>query len=376
MSDEQLSFSESDTANDNDGPNNTNNASSNTTPRARLWSADSAPPTTTPSPSMMSNPHSSPYRGLFTIRSFPPDGNHEDADNESSASKRKVSFREMGDDARFAPSEMGMADLPEDSELNVDHLEQQDVLFDPNYDHQQRNDNVFSLRTPNSLDDISARSRMNSLDTSGAFSIAESKQDLDDDGDTDDLDENDNNERRRIRKMLACCCGDYNRPAALFVAEWAPCFLCVRMKYETDRNLLSRLNIVAAFFYFVQIVSAIFFFVVMLDPRVVHRTINGEDYVADVNAIINVWGVTSYVALQWVTCCVALLLTILNHRMIRNVDLQGSVRFLWVLLWILPIEVRKTKLDVCVYAASCYFFFRHHSIIFTTDKVVLRYRFI
>lgn len=326
----------------------------------------------------MSRPHSSSCRNLFSIKSFPPGGNQgydDDKDDDSSASGRKVSFHEVGDEARYTPSEMGMADLPEDSELNVDHLE--DKLFDPDDAHQPSNDNVFSsLRIPNSLDDVSARSRNDSLDTSAAFSTAESRQDIGDDGESDSHDEDDKNERRRIRKLLACCFGDYNRRMAVFVADWAPCFLCVRMN-KTNRNLLSRLNIVAGFFYLVQIGLAMYFVIVMLDPRIVDRTINAEEYKPSANVIINVWSPTSYLVLQWATCCVALLSTILTHRIIQNVDLQGSVRYLWVLLWMLPIEVRDMKLGVCVcmqpFVAS---FFLYQTFYSPRTKVVLRYRFI
>lgn len=132
---------------------------------------------------------------------------------------------------------------------------------------------------------------------------------------------------------------------ATCVVEKAPCFLCVRMKQGTYRSVLVRLNIMCTFFAIIQFVSAIWLYIVLENPYIVQRSVPtatvGENEVQrNAEFLTIVWNLNGPVLFLGTTSGVVLLSITLTVRVIRDVNLAGAIRYLWVLLWVIPMVVR------------------------------------
>lgn len=126
------------------------------------------------------------------------------------------------------------------------------------------------------------------------------------------------------------------------VARTAPCFWCSR-KFgisSTDRQILLRLNLLCAFFCVIQICLGVFLFLLKSTGFVEDdgdESLEGEKDKPLVS--LNLWSLGLFVFCLSVVNAVLLISAILAQRAIREVNLVGSVRFMWSLFWLLPIQI-------------------------------------
>jgi hypothetical protein len=130
------------------------------------------------------------------------------------------------------------------------------------------------------------------------------------------------------------------------------------MEYGTYRSVLLRLNILCGVLATVQVTASVWYFVILQNPIIVDRTIETETVreVANDNqfeVLTNVWNLNGPVWCLGILSCVVLFMVGLTIRVIRNVDLAGAIRFLWVILWVIPLEVRAQKyVDITKWSVS------------------------
>ena len=122
------------------------------------------------------------------------------------------------------------------------------------------------------------------------------------------------------------------------------------MKYNTYRSVLYRLNILCGCVAVVQLISSTWCFVILQNRSIVNRTVTMEsdteiEYDSRFQVLTNVWnlngsiwglGILALIVLVAVTCTV---------RAIQNVDLVGAIRFFWIILWVVPLQVRNARDD-------------------------------
>lgn len=135
----------------------------------------------------------------------------------------------------------------------------------------------------------------------------------------------------------------WNR-VAIFVVEKAPCFFCRPMRTSTYRSVLVRLNILLALFALGQISAALGLYIVMQAPNLVDRSLttitqSEVDNQSNIEVLTNAWNLNGsiwFLGLLGLILLVSILLTI---RAIQNVSINVFIRFLWLLLWVIPLEV-------------------------------------
>jgi hypothetical protein len=139
----------------------------------------------------------------------------------------------------------------------------------------------------------------------------------------------------------------WNRLAACVVIK-APCFLCFPLSQTTDRAIVQRLNILCAFFAFFQLFSAVMLFVYLTADIVEHDVteydstgiVGGPDSTpADIEVLSHVWNINGAVFTMGSIAFLLLVMTIVIVPVVRSVNLKGAIRYLWLLLWIIPIQV-------------------------------------
>jgi hypothetical protein len=131
---------------------------------------------------------------------------------------------------------------------------------------------------------------------------------------------------------------------AYFVVTKAPCFWGCGLRREvapTDKAILGRLNVLVAFFSVVQVGSALFLFCVMFLPNIVEREVvaQAEDDENGFKIIVNIWNINTHVFALGVLASANLFASIITIRVIRNVNLVGAIRYLWLLLWVIPFQI-------------------------------------
>ena len=132
---------------------------------------------------------------------------------------------------------------------------------------------------------------------------------------------------------------------AIAVVNKAPCFGCTSMLHHTYRSVLVRLNILCAFFATGQVVSTVWFYIIMQSPlSSVDRDVANQTELEtrrrqnEFEVLTNVWNINGSVWFLGVLALIVLVSIGLTIRVIRNVNLVGVVRFLWVILWVLPLQ--------------------------------------
>jgi hypothetical protein len=148
---------------------------------------------------------------------------------------------------------------------------------------------------------------------------------------------------------LPRCCT--HRPswtrAAYFVVTRAPCFWGCGFRSQiapTDKAILGRLNVLVAFFSMGQVISALFLFAVMFLPNLADREVipQSDEEANDGSGfeiLVNIWNINTHVYALGVLASVNLFASILTIRVIRNVNLVGAIRYLWLLLWVMPFQI-------------------------------------
>jgi len=152
-----------------------------------------------------------------------------------------------------------------------------------------------------------------------------------------------------------------------YIVRTAPCFWCMRKlsMSATDREILLRLNGLCSFFCVVQIGLGLFLFSTSVMGVVQERddAVKDAAFADDANGvkgkqseaggggneeedIVNLilispdlWNLKLFVYMLSIVNVVLLIASVLSQRVIREVNLVGSVRFMWSLFWLLPIQI-------------------------------------
>ena len=120
---------------------------------------------------------------------------------------------------------------------------------------------------------------------------------------------------------------------SFFVVRSAPCFWCCGNSLRgssSDRAILIRLNILCIFFTFIQLVAAVWLATLLL-------------IVDDQSSVLtgfapNFWNLNGATFAVGVLALFIIVTCICTSRIIKEVDLVGAIRYLWVVLWIIPCE--------------------------------------
>jgi hypothetical protein len=132
-----------------------------------------------------------------------------------------------------------------------------------------------------------------------------------------------------------------------YIIRSAPCFWCMKTVgvSATDRQIVIRLNVLIVFFCFVQIASGLFLLITVLMGYKQHAQIGAESrlyYEGDKDKPIvtqDLWSLTTFVYFLAGINVIFLIAAMLAQRAIRYVNLTKSVRYMWVLFWILPLQI-------------------------------------
>ena len=134
-----------------------------------------------------------------------------------------------------------------------------------------------------------------------------------------------------------------------YIVRTAPCFWCMKKLSisATDREILIRLNVLCSFFCIIQIGLGLFLFITSLMGSIEDRDENKndpnasstEDFEARPLVSPDLWNLTLFVYMLSIVNAVLLIASVLAQRAIREVNLVGSVKFMWSLLWLLPIQI-------------------------------------
>ena len=123
---------------------------------------------------------------------------------------------------------------------------------------------------------------------------------------------------------------------AVFTVSVAPCFWCSRNSVQggstgTTRAVLTRLNILTIFITFVQLFAASWLGTLLLIADDSGGFIEGfAPHFWNLNGATWAVGILAFIFI--VTCFCTI-------RVIQEVDLVGAIRYLWLILWLLPFEV-------------------------------------
>ena len=202
-------------------------------------------------------------------------------------------------------------------------------------DDQEQNCSTSSNHTPDP-----ARPRGKSVDSIPSVTSNHSQRSIDIE---DDISEQDS--QNEVHSLVwcgfpvpMCIARALQRPPSLsrislFLVTIAPCFWCCGKSLQgvsTDRAVLTRLNILALFFAFFQVVAGMWLVVVLLILDDQEGALGGfAPHLWNLNGNAFSIGIIGFVCIVTCTCTI---------RVIKEVDLVGAIRHLWILLWLLPFE--------------------------------------
>lgn len=130
---------------------------------------------------------------------------------------------------------------------------------------------------------------------------------------------------------------------AACLAKYAPCFWCSRESLNmttTNQAILLRLNSLTAFFSLVQVASASFLTMVLFNHNLLDRQ---AQYVSrgrgeNVNSP-NLWSVNGIIVTSGVLALCVFIGMLCSRRGLREISLPTSLRTMWFMLWVIPIQV-------------------------------------
>ena len=104
--------------------------------------------------------------------------------------------------------------------------------------------------------------------------------------------------------------------------------------------VLTRLNVLCAFFALCQVAVGVFFGIITLSNDVVdrHLGLDKGDYYRQA-LTPNLWTLSGSLVMLSMVGLVLFLTMIFTLPVIRRVNLSGAIRYMWVLLWLLPLEI-------------------------------------
>ena len=159
-----------------------------------------------------------------------------------------------------------------------------------------------------------------------------------------------NRNGRRRKAMLGGCCWcsftsldkpSWNRISA-FIVRNAPCFWCCGERIETsitNRMIVMRLNILCLFFALIQVASGFFLFYLTCLTKPARRDITDKTKYWREALIPNLWTPSGSITLLALVGLAIIMTILLSRRSIQQFNLKGSIRYLWALYWLIPLEI-------------------------------------
>lgn len=128
------------------------------------------------------------------------------------------------------------------------------------------------------------------------------------------------------------------------VVRHAPCFwccFCLRRPtlFMTDRMTLVRLNILCVFFALWQFGVGIFIIIVTFSEAVADRGVDDYSFHYQEALTPNLWMMSGSLLFLSFVGLVLLITLVVSIPIIKRVNLLGALRFMWVLHWILPLQI-------------------------------------
>lgn len=127
------------------------------------------------------------------------------------------------------------------------------------------------------------------------------------------------------------------------IAKNAPCFWCSRERLNlttTNQAILMRLASLCGFLGLCQAGSASYLLIVLISKSIVDRQAQYVDRFDEYKERVpSLWNVNTFVLAAGVLGFCLLVVMICARRVFRDLDLTGSLRFMWCMLWIIPLEV-------------------------------------
>lgn len=121
---------------------------------------------------------------------------------------------------------------------------------------------------------------------------------------------------------------------SLCLVNILPCFWCcgsMARGSSTDRTVLTRLNVLCLFMAFVQLVAAFWLASLLLIVDDGPGALGGfAPHFWNLNGATFSIGILAFVLILTCSCTI---------RVIKEVDLVGAIRYLWVLLWLFPFKI-------------------------------------
>jgi hypothetical protein len=113
------------------------------------------------------------------------------------------------------------------------------------------------------------------------------------------------------------------------------------------------LNVLCAFFAAGHVAASLWFYVIMQnssDRDALVATQLEISRQSNFEVITNVWNLNGPVWCLGAVAAVVLVTIGLTIRAVQNVNLVGAVRFLWVILWVIPLQVGRTFRNLLITA--------------------------
>lgn len=134
---------------------------------------------------------------------------------------------------------------------------------------------------------------------------------------------------------------------AYCIVTKSPCFWGCGIRTQiapTDRAILARLNLLVAFFALFQVGSTLFLAILFYSPAIADRSLptqtdSEQTSSSGLGELVNIWNLNSTIFVLGLIAFGILVAYFLTVRTIRNVNLIGAIRYLWVLLWVIPFEI-------------------------------------
>jgi hypothetical protein len=130
-----------------------------------------------------------------------------------------------------------------------------------------------------------------------------------------------------------------------FIVKCAPCFWWKSERHlsMTSRSIALRLQLLDAFCGSIQAASASFLAIVLTSEKIVDRNAPYVDGGSDPAMYApNMWSINAIVMLAGLFGTSIFLLMIFSRQVIREVNLVGSLRSMWFMMWIMPLELYVT----------------------------------
>jgi hypothetical protein len=131
------------------------------------------------------------------------------------------------------------------------------------------------------------------------------------------------------------------RQVSSFIVKYAPCFWCNKSSRlaMTSRSIALRLILLCAIFGLVQAASASYLLVVLFSGKIVNRY---SDYVYQDDggdSFLNLWNVNAWIIFAGLVGTFIFFVMIFTRKAIAEVNFGCSLRFMWFMLWAIPLEI-------------------------------------